>query len=144
MRTEEKREPVARVLTPPVDEPIDELPLVGRVRRRVPHHHHDRPGRVEIQRAQKLVVFRPRTLAVKDVCLRPARHDDAPFVDVVIADEVVAHHDVLNEIPLQPGRDNALADRVVPARDVSDHRQSEPTPTDDERHDGMHLHVGQR
>ena len=78
MRAEEERETRVRTaLPPPGDEPGEEPFLVRRVRRRVPHHHHERPRGVESVAAEDRLERLARTRRVEDVALGPARHHDA-------------------------------------------------------------------
>src|SRR5437660_1523035 len=75
---------------------------------------------------------------VEDVRLRPPGDDDARGIDVVVAGKVVAHHVVLDDVPVEVRRDDALADGVVPARDVPDERQPQAARGDDVRHSRLH------
>ena len=80
---------------------------------------------------------------MEDVRLRPPGDDDARGIDVVVAGKVVAHHVVLDDVPVEVRRDDALADGVVPARDVPDERQPQAARGDDVRHSRLHLHVAE-
>ncbi len=44
----------------------------------------------------------------------------------MVADEIVAHDLVLDDVAIDVWRDDPLADRVIPARDVADDREAEP------------------
>ena len=101
----------------------------------------DRPRGVEPVAAEELVERRPRPPLVEDVRLRPARHRDQLARHVVVADEVVGHRLVLDDVPVELVPDDPLADGVVPARDVADRCQPEPAPEADERRRGLHLEV---
>ena len=108
----------ARPLLPPVDEPLDEAALVRRVRRRVPHHEHERTRRVEPVAAQERLVLVARALPWKtSVCGQPG--DDDPLrARCRGSARVVPHHVVLDDVAVECGEMHALADGVVPARDV--------------------------
>ena len=60
----------------------------------------------------------------------------------MIAPEIVRHDVVLDDVPVAVRRDDSLADRVVPARDVRDNRELESTRRGEVRHDALRLHVG--
>ena len=99
MRTEQEREAGnCTALLPPVDESLDEPLLVRRVRGRVAHDEDDRSRRVETEAANDPLVLLTWTLAVEHVGLRPARDDDAVFVDAVVAHEIAPHHVVLHDV----------------------------------------------
>src|SRR4029079_15052135 len=100
--------------------------------------------RVEPETADNAVVLLAQALTLEHVSLRPAGHDDSSGVDAVIADEIVAHHVVLDDVAAQVRRDDALANRVVPAGDVADERERKATAADDEGNDGVHLRVAER
>ena len=142
MRPEQQLEALARAFLPPGQEPLDEAALVGRVRRRVPHDEHERTAGVEPVGAQERLVLGPRASAPEDVRLRPAGDDDPACVDVVVAPEIVRHDVVLDDVAVAVGRDDSLADRVVPARDVRDNGELESTRRCEVRHDALRLHVG--
>ena len=82
----------------------------------------ERARRIEPERAEEALVLLARPTPGVDVGLRPARDDDAFRRDLVVADEVVAHRLVLDDVRVAEGRDDALADRVIPARHVRDDR----------------------
>ena len=126
---------------PPVDHARDEPVLERRVGGRVPHDDDERRRRIEPERAEKALVLAPRPPPCVDVGLRPAAHHDALRPDAVVAREVVAHRLVLDDVGVAERRDHALADGVIPARDVRDDRQAEPSRSDEERHDGVRLDV---
>ena len=111
---------------PPLDEAFDEAPLVGRVARRVAADDDERARGIEPVAAQQRVVLGARPDAVEQVGLRPAGDAHALRLDAVVAAQVVLHHAVLDDVEVAVRRDDALADGVVPARDVRHDRQ----PTD--------------
>ena len=96
---------------------------------------------IEAVAAEEVVVLLARAAAEEDVRLRPAGHADALGRDVVVAAQVVLHHAVLDDVDVAVRRDDALADGVVPARDVRRHREPEPARRDEERHRVPRLHV---
>ena len=57
------------------------------------------------------------------------------------AREILAHGLVLDDVDVAEGRDDALADGVIPARHVPDRRDSEPARADEERNRGVRLDV---
>ena len=59
----------------------------------------------------------------------------------MVAAQVVLHHAVLDDIEVAVRRDDALADGVVPARDVRHDRQPQPPRSREERHRVHGLHV---
>ena len=61
--------------------------------------------------------------------------------DLVVPDEVVAHRVVLDDVRVAEGRDDALADGVVPARHVRDDREAEAPRADEERDARVRLDV---
>ena len=141
MRPEEQGHPSAARLLPPADEPLHEAILEGRVRRRVPHDDDERKCRIEPVRDDEAVEFLPSSRARVDVRLRPAGDHDPLRRDVVIADEIVSHRGVLDDVDVAERRDDALADGVVPARDVRDERNAEAPRADEKGHDDLRLDV---
>ena len=117
------------------------MTLVGRVRRRVPHHEHERTTRIEPVGAHESVVLPARTSTLEDVRLRPAGDDDPACVDVVVAAQILRHDLVLDDVALAVGRDDALADRVIPARDVSSDGEVESAGGREVRQHALRLHV---
>ena len=78
---------------------------------------------------------------MEEVGLWPAGDAHALGLDAVIAAQVVLHDAVLDDVEVAVRRDDALADRVVPARDVRDHREPQPTGGSEERHRARGLDV---
>ncbi len=124
MRPEQKRHASATLRLPPANDSLDEAILEGRVRRRVPHDDDERELRVEVERPDDGVELLTRTRARVDVGLRPAGDHDSVVVDLVVSDQVVPHRRVLDDVDVAEGCDHALADRVIPARDVRDDRDA--------------------
>ena len=113
-------------LLPPFDEPLDEPPLVGRVARGVAGDEGDGAPRIEPGRAQERLVVRARSSPVEEVGLGPTRHPHPVGLDPMVEAQVLLHHVVLDDVALAVRRDDALPDRMVPARDVGDDRKPEP------------------
>ena len=59
----------------------------------------------------------------------------------MVAGEVVLHRAVLDDVDVAERSDDALADRVVPARDVRDDRDAQAARRDEERDDRVRLDV---
>src|SRR5207248_8377227 len=138
MRAEQQREPPPLVaLLPPGDQALDELRLVGGIRRRVAHDEDDGALGIEAELTDDVLVLGARPAPVEDVRLRPTGDDDALRIDAVIASEILSHHLVLDDVAAQVRCDDSLAYGVVPTRDVSDDRGAEPSGTDDEGADGV-------
>ena len=96
---------------------------------------------VEPVAAQQRVVLGARPDAVEQVGLRPAGDANPLRRDAVVAAQVVLHHAVLDDVEVAVRRDDALADGVVPARDVRHDRQPQPPRSGEERHRVHGLHV---
>src|SRR5689334_9414093 len=140
MRAEEQRAALRPSrLPPPADETRDEVLLVrGVVRRPAGVEDYGFPGR-QAERSQQLLVLGTGALPVVDVRLRPARDDDARGIDPVVALEVASHDLVLDDVPLEVRRDDALPDLVIPARDVPDRRYVQPASSREHRHGRLRL-----
>ena len=78
---------------------------------------------------------------MEEIGLGPARDAHALGLDPVVAAQVVLHHAVLDDVEVAVRRDDALPDRVVPARDVRDDGQPEATRGGEERHRARGLDV---
>ena len=142
MRPEEEREALVRArLLPPREQALDEPSLVGRVVGRVAGEQHERLLRVEVVAPQKLRVSLPGPAAMVDVGLRPAGDRDPRRIDAVVANEVRAHDLVLHDVEVEVRRDDALAHRVVPGRDVADDRHAQPARRHEVRHRDVSLEV---
>ena len=128
-------------VSPPCDEPGDEVRLIGHVVRRVTGVEDDRLVRGEPEPAEELPVRRARPLPLVHVGLRPAGDCDVCGVDAVEAPKVVAHGLVLDDVEVEIRRHDALSDGVVPARDVADRRQAEPPRGGEERRRCLRLRV---
>ena len=76
-----------------------------------------------------------------DVGLRPARDGDLRRVDRVVALELAPHRLVLDDVAVEVGRDDSLADCVVPARDIADHRDLELSRRDEVGHRHVRLEI---
>src|SRR5439155_21239667 len=88
-------------VAPPADESSDEVALVGSVRRCVTGEEHHRPRDVEAEPMQQRLVLARRAAAVVDVSLWPAGDDDPSEVDAVVADEILAHRLVLDDVAVE-------------------------------------------
>ena len=141
VRPEEELYAPSRAARPPLEEALDERALVRCVARRVPRDQHERAARVEPVPAQELLVVGARSPTVEEIGLRPPGDADAVRLDPVVAAQVVLHDAVLDDVEVAVGRDDALADRVVPARDVRDDREPQATRSGEERHRARGLDV---
>ncbi len=142
VRAKDKRVALRRTaLAPPADQPFDELALERRVVRRVAGEEDEGPRGVEPEPREQGGVLLTRTAAVIDVGLRPARDRDLRRVDRVVALELAAHRLVLDDVEVEVRRDDALPDRVVPARDVADNGDAELARCDEVRHRHVRLEV---
>ena len=108
----------------------------------LPAKSHDWEGRVESEPLEERVVLGPRPAAKVEVGLGPAGDDDTARIDAVELLQIFAHRLVLDDVEVEVRRDDALADRVIPARDVPDDRDAEPSSGDEKRHRGVRLEIG--
>ena len=97
--------------------------------------------RIEPVATEERLVLLARPPAVEEVGLRPPGDAHALRLDAVVAAQVVLHDPVLDEVDVAVRRDDALADRVVPARDVRDDREPEAAGRSEERHRARRLDV---
>ena len=141
MRPEEELHALSRAACPPLEEALDERALVRCVARRVPRDHHEPPAGVEPVPAQELLVVGVRSPPVEEIGLRPPGDAHAVRLDPVVAAQVVLHDAVLDDVEIAVGGDDALPDRVVPARDVRDDREPQATRRGEERHRARGLDV---
>ena len=61
----------------------------------------------------------------------------------MVASKVIAHDLVLDEVAVEMRRDDALPDRVIPARHVAHERESQSPRRDEERRDLLHLDIAE-
>src|SRR5262249_18861000 len=128
VRPEEQLETqVGIAFRPQVHETLDHVSFVGLVRGRVPGVEDDGLGGIEAEPCEQRLVLGPRAAAMVDVALRPARDRDPRRGDPVVAQQVVSHRLALYHVAREVWRDHALADGVIPARDVADDRQAAPS-----------------
>src|SRR6188472_1185610 len=78
---------------------------------------------------------------MEEIGLRPAGDADTVLLDLVVTAQVVLHDVVLHDVEVAVRRDDALADRVVPARNLRDDGEPQAARCGEERHGARGLDV---